>query len=114
MLSCLSKSMRSSEDDGESSREDNTDDKAADKESSQLSTLTSQESEPPAQNLPVGAEPPKVKAEVGAQEEAGSACIEDMDMTRSEATSTTDELPPTSCQDDVIVHTTEEELRSLK
>ena len=67
----FSESARSLEDDGESSCEDDTDNEAMDEELLQLSVPTSQESEPPMQNHPTGAEPPKVEAKVGAQEEAG-------------------------------------------
>ena len=114
MTERFSKSARASEDDGESSGEDNTDNELADEESLQLSVPTSQESEPSTQNHPMGAELLKVKAEVGAQEEAGIVCIVDMDVTRSKATSATEELPPASSQDNVIIHTTEDKLRSLE
>ena len=108
----FSESARSLEDDGESSCKDDADDEAMDEE--QLSVLTSQKSEPPTQNHSMGTESPKVKGEVGAQEEARSVYTEDMDMTRSKAASAADELPPMSSQNDIIVHTTEDELRNLK
>ena len=116
MEESFSESTRSSESEGESSHEDDADDEDASKESLQQSVPTSQESEPPLPNDPTGAEPSKVEAKHGAQEEvkkAGDTGIQDMEVTGSEVASAVGNLLPMSSQDDVLVHTPKDELRSL-
>ena len=64
-----------------------------------------------------GAEPATGETGYGAQEKlrpAGGMGTEDMEVAISKTAPTTGDLTPVSSQDTVIVHSTEEEVRSLK
>ena len=95
--------------------EGDADDEDAGEESSQSSLLTSQESEPLVSALP-RAGPAIGEARRGAQDElkaASEMCAEDMEVALSEVALAVGGLTPMSSQDTVIIHTTEEEVRSL-
>ena len=96
--------------------EDDVDDEDAGEESSQASVLTLQESEEPPVSALTGAGPATGEAGCEAQDElkaASEMCTEDMEVALSKAVSAIGGLTPTSSQDVVIIHTTEEEVRNL-
>ena len=87
------------------------------KESLQTLPLTSQESEEPPASVFTGAEPITGETGYGAQEElkpAGDMGTEDMEVTTSEVASTVGDLMSASSQDTVIIHVSEDKVRSIE
>ena len=102
--------------------EGNADDEVAGEESSQTSPLASQESEEVPMSVSAEAEPTTNVTRYRAQEEiklTGDMSTEDMEVVMSKAAmskvaSTAGGIMPMSSQDVVIVHVSEEEVRSNK